>query len=239
MDYIEFFKWQVSLGKNSRFLPKVTFSKREGIFTLYFYPSKDSLICRCRFFYDGGDVLPVIGKWEERNVDGDGGAFPIDLPAHISKYFSFNVTNLRKAIHRRGMSKTNGSSSTSKASSSSGSSSTIEEKSNAPYRSVRLEPRTALINKDFFGIKQKRSGNCSSKKKSINWNDFLKVLVKEKADLYQLLLWSASNYDFSRFDEFASKVNEHLKANGCQPCSYKTLFSFFKNFVLDLQSNLC
>ena len=231
MNYVDFFKWQVSLGKNSRFLPKLAFSKREGVFTLYYYPSKDSLICRYRFFYDGGDVLPIIGKWEDI-VDDLGivdDSQPIDLVAHISKYFSFNITNLRKAIHRRGMSKANSSSSTS------------EEKANAPYRSVRLKPRIALIKKDFFGQKQSRTRKTSaiSKKNSIDWHSFLEDLVKEKVDLYQLLLWSARNYDFSRFEEFESKVNEHLKANGRQPCSYKTLFSFFKNFILDLQSQLC
>ena len=217
MDYVDFFKWQLSLGKNSRFLPKVNFSKREGVFTLYYYPSKDSLICRYRFFYDGGEVLPVIGKWEEGNVDRDGGASPIDIPAFISRYFSFNITNLRKAIHRRGMSKTNSSSS----------------------RGVTLYPRIALINKDFFGQKQSRSRKADGviKKNSIDWHSFLKDLVKEKVDLYQLLLWSASNYDFSRFDEFEVRVKQCGGKAANIPL--RSLFSFFKNFILDLQSQLC
>ena len=218
MNYFDFFKWAVTLGKNSRFLPKVNFSKREGIFTLYYYPSKDSLICRCRFFYDGGDVLPVIGKWEETGDDLGivQESRPIDLPAFISKYFSFNITNLRKAIHKRGTSK-------------------------ASSRGVPLYPRIALINKDFFNIKQSRSrkNDTIAMKKSIDWNSFLKDLVMENSSLYELLSWSAVNFDFSRFDEFECKVNEHLKANGRQPCSYKTLFSFFKHFILDLQANLC
>ena len=213
---------------------KLAFSKREGIFTLYYYPNRDSLICRYRFFYDGGDVLPIIGKWEERNVDGDGGAFPIDLPAHISRYFSFNITNLRKAIHKRGMSKTNGSSSTSKVSSSSGSSSSIEEKANAPYRSVRLEPRIALINKDFFGQRQVRVKRAVRK---TDWNLFFNDLVKQHPALYDILLVAAKSYDFSLFDDFFALALD-FSPKGIFPPS-RSAFAFFKHFVIDLQSNLC
>ena len=220
MNYVDFFKWQVSLGESSRFLPKLAFSKREGLFTLYYYPSKDSYICRYRFFYDGGEVLPVIGEWEETVDDLGIGqeSYPIDLPAFISRYFSFNITNLRKAIHKRGMSKTNGSSNTS------------EEKANAPYRSVRLKPRIALINKDFFDIRQTRLKKSAGRgrESSDSWHSRL----SSSQELILIAKQAADSFDFNLFPHFFSTAKSLFPS-----ISEKTAFSVFKKFVLDFQSS--
>lgn len=226
MNYVDFFKWVLSLGKDSRFLPKLAFSKREGVFTLYYYPSKDSYICRYKFFYDGGEVLPVIGEWGETVDDLGIGqeSYPVDLPALISKYFSFNITSLRKAIHRRGMSKTNSSLS------SSDSSNSIGEKANAPYRSVILKPRIALINKDFFGQRQVRVKKSAGSRKELesSWHSRL----SSSQELLLIAKQAAASFDFNLFPNFFSLAKSLFPS-----ISEKIAFSIFKKFVLDFQSS--
>lgn len=86
-DYQNFFSWILSLPSNSPFLPKISFSKRSQSFTLYFYVSPDSYISRFRFDYDGGSLLPSFTK--------------DSFPDIISRFFSFNLSSLKKAIHKR------------------------------------------------------------------------------------------------------------------------------------------
>ena len=102
-------------ASNPKFYPSISFNKKSSIFSLYFYPQKDSLIQKVSFFYDGGSILPDLSYFDSEFID------------LICKYFSFNITNLKKAIHSKAK------------------------------RKIYLKPRSALIGKDFLNIHQSRS----------------------------------------------------------------------------------
>lgn len=105
------------------YLPAISFSKRSRSFSLYFYLSKDSYISKVNFFYDGGELLPTLvsdeGWLADKGVSDESwfadegrGADASRLADEemckslalflISKFFSFNLTILKKAIHHKG-----------------------------------------------------------------------------------------------------------------------------------------
>ena len=200
------------LPSSSRFLPSCSFNKRSGVFTLAFYPDKDSCVRKVKFFYDGGDILPDISDFFDFSEKD------IDFIKVIISFFSFNVSSLRKAIHFKSK------------------------------RKLVLNPKVALINSKFFGIKQVRARTHSSSFSITEKAKFISDLSKSSAFLSSLVEASARSYDFSFFFQWFDSLKLALASSDLPIATsiFRSIskkdglaFDVFSDLVLDFQKSLC
>lgn len=168
----DYLKW-IILPSNARFLPSISFNKRTGIFSLFFYLDADSAPCKFNFFYDGGDILPnLLDLAKDAGISGK----KLDIISIIPSYFSFSITNLRKAIHLRSK------------------------------RKIVLSPKIALINSRVFGIKQTRKSKLTTIFTPAQKTKFLIEFSSNSPELSHFVELSAKLYDYSFFYQWVDTL---------------------------------
>ena len=224
----DYLKW-IILPSNARFLPSISFNKRSGIFSLFFYLDADSAPCKFNFFYDGGDIIPdLLELAKDAGITGK----RLDIISIIPSYFSFSITNLRKAIHLRSK------------------------------RKIVLSPKIVLINSRVFGIKQTRRSKTSINFTPAQKTKFLIEFSSNSPELSHYVELSAKLYDYSFFYQWVDALKLLLSnfnadsfvvgtvdcvdtaalARRCLSSISKSdgfAFDAFSELVLVFQKNLC
>ena len=168
----DYLKW-IILPSNARFLPSISFNKRTNVFSLFFYLDADSAPCKFNFFYDGGDILPnLLDLAKDAGISGK----RLDIISIIPSYFSFSITNLRKAIHLRSK------------------------------RKIVLSPKIALINSRVFGIKQTRKPKLTTIFTPAQKTKFLIEFSSNSPELSHFVELSAKLYDYSFFYQWVDTL---------------------------------
>lgn len=221
----EWLNWMVSekerfaLGRSSAFhLPAISFSKRSRSFSLYFYLSKDSYISKVNFFYDGGQVLPTLvsdeGFADESFADvsrftDEGPDADLDKSLAlflISNFFSFNLTNLKKAIHHKGK----------------------------LYLSPKVASINSHFFGIKVSRNRSSAQLANAELTAYLEGTPLIVFIRSDVHLMNFITSSASSFDLSSFDDFFAALKK--KCNECgYHIRRSPAFSAFRNLVLDFQ----